>query len=139
MKTGAKTDIGRVRKLNEDSFNVVTNDSYTYAIVADGMGGHLAGEIASSMAVNIITEYIDKNVEPEMDRFQVKENIHRAFKKANEDIYLRLHRIRCCTDLCRFFFIIYSSRNCKNRRSPIPSAERHRRKRKYTRERSRVY
>lgn len=87
MKTGAKTDIGQVRKLNEDSLNVVITDSYTYAIVADGMGGHLAGEVASSMAVNIITEYIDKNIKPEMDRFQVKEIIHRAFKKANEDIY----------------------------------------------------
>ncbi len=44
------TDIGRVRTENEDAFFI--ND--TLAVVADGMGGAAAGEIASSLAVNII-------------------------------------------------------------------------------------
>lgn len=47
-----KTDIGKVRNHNEDSVAVVKNENNEYLlIVADGMGGHRAGEIASSMVV----------------------------------------------------------------------------------------
>ena len=48
LRIGALTDVGKVRKINEDSFKVFESDEYSYAIVADGMGGHLAGEVASS-------------------------------------------------------------------------------------------
>lgn len=48
----ARTDVGRVRQVNEDSYLA---DGPLFA-VADGMGGHLAGDIASQIAVRIITE-----------------------------------------------------------------------------------
>ncbi len=53
MKTriGARSDVGRVREGNEDSY-VVQEPLFG---VADGMGGHLAGDIASQTAVEIIT------------------------------------------------------------------------------------
>ena len=52
MKTYYQTDTGKVRSHNEDSVTIVTNQSGEYLIiVADGMGGHKAGEIASSMTV----------------------------------------------------------------------------------------
>ena len=44
---GAATHVGRVREANEDSF-LCANGLY---VVADGMGGHNAGEVASVMAV----------------------------------------------------------------------------------------
>ncbi|MCL2492393.1 MAG: protein phosphatase, partial [Coriobacteriia bacterium] len=49
----AQTDIGRVRAINEDSILALP----PLFIVADGMGGHEAGEIASSIAVETIREY----------------------------------------------------------------------------------
>lgn len=52
MKSFYLTDSGRVRSHNEDSVTIVKNLSGEHLmIVADGMGGHRAGEIASSMAV----------------------------------------------------------------------------------------
>lgn len=87
MRIEALTDVGKVRKINEDSFGKEVCDSYSYAIVADGMGGHLAGEVASRMAVEIIKKYIEENVKDGLDHFQVKEQLIQAFKKANEEIY----------------------------------------------------
>ncbi|MFA6033761.1 MAG: Stp1/IreP family PP2C-type Ser/Thr phosphatase, partial [Myxococcota bacterium] len=55
------TDVGKKRKLNEDSF-LVDDDIGVY-IVADGMGGHAAGEVASSMAVRIIHEELQNRCE----------------------------------------------------------------------------
>lgn len=52
MKSYYLTDTGRVRSHNEDSVTVVRNGSGEYLlVVADGMGGHRAGEVASSLAV----------------------------------------------------------------------------------------
>ncbi len=87
MKIEALTDTGRVRKINEDSYKAYVSDNYSYAIVADGMGGHLAGEVASKMAVDIIGDYILNNLTDDLDRFQAKEVVHKAFIKANSDIY----------------------------------------------------
>lgn len=50
VSVGAKSDVGRVREGNEDSYLV---DDPLFA-VADGMGGHLAGDVASSTAVEVI-------------------------------------------------------------------------------------
>ena len=55
MKSFYITDSGRVRSHNEDSVTIVKNSSSEHLmIVADGMGGHRAGEIASSMVVTQI-------------------------------------------------------------------------------------
>lgn len=61
MKTYFLTDTGKVRTHNEDSVTILKNikDEYVLA-VADGMGGHKSGEIASSMAINHITESFNK-------------------------------------------------------------------------------
>ncbi|KQL54679.1 protein phosphatase [Heyndrickxia shackletonii] len=57
-----KTDTGKVRLNNEDNGEILTNKSGIYlAIVADGMGGHNAGDIASEMAVNVLKEYWEKS------------------------------------------------------------------------------
>jgi protein phosphatase len=50
MRVGAKTDQGKVRERNEDAYGFRNN----LFVLADGMGGHSAGEIASSIAVETI-------------------------------------------------------------------------------------
>src|SRR5258706_2672257 len=56
VKAYGLTDGGRQRQYNEDSF-LVGDDAQLY-LVADGMGGHAAGEIASRIAVDSISEFI---------------------------------------------------------------------------------
>ena len=50
-----RTDIGLVRTNNEDSFYI--DDKAGLLVVADGMGGHASGEIASKLAVDVIRDY----------------------------------------------------------------------------------
>ena len=50
------SDVGRKREANEDCFVAVPEDSLF--VVADGMGGHAAGEVASGLAVAAISEFI---------------------------------------------------------------------------------
>lgn len=58
MKAYYLTDAGKVRDHNEDSLIIVknSNDEYLMA-VADGMGGHSAGEVASSIAINYLGKH----------------------------------------------------------------------------------
>lgn len=62
MKLIGKTDVGKKRDHNEDSFMV--DDKHKFAIVADGMGGHAAGEVASALAIERVSDFlksIDEN------------------------------------------------------------------------------
>ena len=61
MLTHYQTDAGKVRDHNEDSVTIVKNLSGDYMLmVADGMGGHRAGEVASSLAVTNIGSRFQK-------------------------------------------------------------------------------
>jgi protein phosphatase len=56
-----KTDIGKKRKSNQDSFFI--GKEQKIFVVADGMGGHNGGDIASQMAVKILPDELSKNPE----------------------------------------------------------------------------
>jgi serine/threonine protein phosphatase PrpC len=82
-----KTDIGRIRLVNEDR-SIVQNDlnGFVLAIVADGMGGHQAGDIASQMAIEIIQEHL-QTIDKEMSVDICEAALHAAIGKANQSIY----------------------------------------------------
>lgn len=58
-----KTDVGRKRDLNEDSFAVLDNEGIY--VVADGMGGHNAGEVASAIAIETIASFFQASAKDE--------------------------------------------------------------------------
>lgn len=56
LRAHGVTDKGRVRQTNEDCF--VINEGLQLCVVADGMGGHNAGEVAARIAVDAVVEYV---------------------------------------------------------------------------------
>ena len=61
-----KTDKGLVRESNEDEFCV--EKTLGFLAVADGMGGHASGEVASKMAIDIVRDYLRNEREPLSDK-----------------------------------------------------------------------
>lgn len=83
------TDVGRVRSINQDSFHLIKEKNIS--IVADGMGGHAAGDQASKIAVKTITEILDAydfNEEDGESGMSVEELVRYALQEANEQILL---------------------------------------------------
>ena len=57
MQTFYLTDTGKIREHNEDNVIILSNEKDEYLLaVADGMGGHKAGEVASAIVINHLTE-----------------------------------------------------------------------------------
>lgn len=85
MKFVAATNVGNVRSNNEDSYYIPTDLSKEIFILADGMGGHLAGETASKLAASIISKYFNKiEINSEED---VELGILNAIDLANKEIF----------------------------------------------------
>ena len=94
IRSWARTDVGRKRKHNEDSFH--QDDAGGLYVVADGMGGHAAGEVASAQAVKSIREALQQG-KPILDSFartptvEARESVaalmENAIQKACADIY----------------------------------------------------
>ena len=61
LKAYGISDVGLVRRTNEDRF--AADEHLQLLVVADGMGGHLAGDVASSLAVETITSFVRRSEE----------------------------------------------------------------------------
>lgn len=86
LNVGKCSLLGNYRENNEDSIDVKVFPDLTVGIVADGMGGQAAGEIASRRAVEIIPRELRKNLTPQLNNEGVKTIIRRAIVQANEEI-----------------------------------------------------
>ncbi len=95
MNVSAISDIGKVRDINEDNYCIYEKD-YKLFIVADGMGGHNAGEVASFLVVNSIKDHITNYVSADMEEQAVKGIIFEAFNRANEKVYLYAQENSSC-------------------------------------------
>lgn len=87
---GIKSDVGNLRKLNEDYAEFYEDKNFKVFVVADGMGGHNAGEIASKTATKSLIKYIKDNFK----NYNTKELLEKAIKHAN----LKVHNLAYCND-----------------------------------------
>lgn len=74
MLAYAKSDIGKIREINEDSFVCLP----PLFVVADGMGGHVAGEIASKMAADTLRQCFAASAVIEDPKHLLEQAIHEA-------------------------------------------------------------
>ena len=79
LEIAALTDLGLVRKNNEDTL-IVSDENGLFG-VCDGMGGHAAGEIASSLASKTLTAEVGK------DRSDPQESLRNGLETANAEIF----------------------------------------------------
>ena len=87
MESYFLTDTGRVRDHNEDSVTILKNinDEYLLA-VADGMGGHKAGEVASAITINHLTDNFNK-LESFGDKAAAVNWIRKEVEEINNEIF----------------------------------------------------
>jgi serine/threonine protein phosphatase PrpC len=116
VRFAGETNIGLKRQHNEDSFFLPDADKL--AIVADGMGGHASGEVASKMAVEMVAEHFKATYEEaeltwpykldHSDRYEANRLIN-GIKLANLEIYERAQREESChgmgTTIVAAFFL----------------------------------
>ena len=89
LKVCGMTNIGKRRELNEDSFKICGFENgapHGVCVLADGMGGHNAGEIASSTAAEIVADELAENLCKTDDK-DICHNIAAAIDFANSRIY----------------------------------------------------
>ena len=88
MKIVAKTDKGMVRDSNQDAYAVgELPGEVAWAVVCDGMGGAAGGNIASTLAVKVISDKITSSYNSKMRDASIKNLLDSAITAANLEVY----------------------------------------------------
>ena len=86
INVGKCTLLGNYRENNEDSIEVKVYPDMTLCIVADGMGGQAAGEVASKRAIEVVPREIRKNLSGGATVEEARNVSRKAVLQANEEI-----------------------------------------------------
>ncbi|MBR4870220.1 MAG: Stp1/IreP family PP2C-type Ser/Thr phosphatase [Oscillospiraceae bacterium] len=91
MKIFGMTDIGLVRKENQDAYGIaeLPEMNYSVAVVCDGMGGAKGGQVASTLAVETYITELKKILTADMMPEQLREASSYAVTKANTAVYTK--------------------------------------------------
>lgn len=84
MNFGVKTNIG-TRKTNQDFY--FKSEVHPLYIIADGMGGHNAGEVASRLSAELIADYLELKLDENLDDEEIERLLEDSIKKANKIVY----------------------------------------------------
>ncbi len=84
---GTGSDVGKVRPENQDSFEVRELPDATLLVVADGMGGHRGGKLASRICVDTIVKDVEISDIQWNDPHQVRSVLEQALLRANTEVY----------------------------------------------------
>jgi protein phosphatase len=86
LNIGKCTLLGNYRENNEDAIEVKQFPDLTVCLVADGMGGQAAGEIASKRAIEVIPRELKHNLTRTTESDETKKFIRKAVVQANDEI-----------------------------------------------------
>jgi serine/threonine protein phosphatase PrpC len=109
----AKSDKGMVRELNEDSYKIITDCPGIpfIFIIADGMGGHKSGDVASKTAVDFVSSYIRQFPKVFSEEGNIIESIRDIVKKANTNVFIESNKHESNSGMGTTFIIAVVSDN----------------------------